>query len=146
MLNNIKETETGNKLTVSISSFSYMAEIPADLSGNGGGFVFDCRSINNPGRYDRYKMLTGKDKPVIDFLNKEKDVKDFLENVYLITERVIKNYDGRGFKHLMISFGCTGGQHRSVYCAESLADHLKQISSIQVNLRHVELDKRNSLK
>ena len=145
-LNNIEDVERTEILIVSVSSFSYMASIPADLSGNGGGFIFDCRSLNNPGRYDEYKMLTGKDKPVINFLNKENDVKDFLENIFSIVDRAIKNYNERGFKHLMISFGCTGGQHRSVYCAERLSEHLQLTGSVQVNLKHTELEKKGLLK
>jgi len=145
-INSLNVIEEPDKLNITINSFSYMSSLPVDLTGNGGGFVFDCRSLNNPGRYDEYKMLTGKDQPVIDFLNKENDVKEFLENVFLIVDRSIKNYNERGFKHLMISFGCTGGQHRSVYCAEKLADHLKQFKSIQVNLKHTQLGKRDLLK
>lgn len=145
-LNNISEIEGTDKLIVSINSFSYMNSLPTDLTGNGGGFVFDCRSLNNPGRYDEYKMLTGKDQPVIDFLSKENDVKVFLRNVYSIVDQTIKNYNERGFKNLMINFGCTGGQHRSVYCAERLAEHLRNQDSIIVNLKHAELEKKGLLK
>ena len=145
-LKNISEVEIADKLTVTINSFSYNSGIPADLTGNGGGFVFDCRSLNNPGRLDEFKLLTGKDKPVIDFLNKENVIKEFLSNVYSIVESAIKNYKERGFKHLMINFGCTGGQHRSVYCAENLANLLRKQDDIIVIVNHTELEKTDQLK
>ena len=143
-LRKTSEVENSNKLTVSVNSFSYNSGIPTDLSGNGGGFVFDCRSLHNPGRHDEFKMLTGKDKPVIDFLNKENSVKEFLSNVYSIIEPAIKNYEERGFKHLMINFGCTGGQHRSVFCAEKVSKYLRKLDNVNVITRHTELEKRES--
>jgi len=145
-LRNVSKVEDADQLIVSINSFSFNIGIPIDLTGNGGGFVFDCRSLHNPGRYDKYKMLTGKDKPVIDFLNKEDSVKEYLSNVYSIVEPAIRNYNERGFKHLMINFGCTGGQHRSVYCADNLAKHLEYFKNIKVILKHTELEKKDLLK
>jgi aminoglycoside/choline kinase family phosphotransferase len=133
------------KLTVSINSFSYKSGIPADLSGNDGGFVFDCRSLHNPGRYDEFKMLTGRDEKVITFLNKQNDVQEFLEDVKSISERAINNYIQRGFSNLMINFGCTGGQHRSVYCAEILSEVIKLNFDIIVSLNHTELEKKDML-
>ncbi len=131
---------TGSKLKVTIYSFSYKKGISADESGNYGGFVFDCRAINNPGRHDDFKSLTGKDKKVIEFLEKESDVADYLTNVYALTDKVIKNYIQRNFTNLMVCFGCTGGQHRSVYCAEQLSEHIKNIFDVEVILQHRELE------
>lgn len=133
------------KLTVSINSFSYKTGIPVDHSGNEGGFVFDCRSLHNPGRYDEYKMLTGRDEQVIEFLNDQNDVKEFLEDIESIIERVIKNYLQRNFTNLMINFGCTGGQHRSVYVAEKLTGYIKKNFNVVVALTHTELEKKDLL-
>ena len=126
------------KLTVEVNSFSYKRGIPVDVSENGGGFVFDCRALHNPGRYDEYKQLTGKDKKVIDFLKKEKEADEFLNNILKIIEQSINKYQKRNFKNLMVNFGCTGGQHRSVYCAEKLAEYLRKNFDVNVNLRHRE--------
>lgn len=127
-------------LTVTVNSFSYKRGIPIDVSGHGGGFVFDCRAIHNPGRYEEYKALTGKDKQVIDFLNKEDDIKKFIKHVTNLVDQSVDKYQKRSFTNLMISFGCTGGQHRSVYCAEALAKHLKSKFDIKLVLRHLELE------
>jgi hypothetical protein len=127
-------------LAVSITSFSYKKGIPDDNSGNGGGFVFDCRAIHNPGRYDEYKMFTGKDKPVIDFFEKENDMHEFLNHVFSIVDMSVEKYEERNFTNLMVSFGCTGGQHRSVYAAEKLIEHLRQKYSVQISLWHREQD------
>lgn len=127
-----------NILKVSIHSFSYKRSIPEDHSGNGGGFVFDCRSIHNPGRYEQYKQLTGKDKEVIEFLEQEPEMTDFLEHVFALIDQSVKKYIERDFTHLMVSFGCTGGQHRSVYAAEQLAGHLKSKFNIQLTVQHIE--------
>ena len=132
--------ETG--LTVRITSFSYKKGIPDDLSGNGGGFVFDCRAIHNPGRYAEYKQLTGMDEPVIAFLDKEEAMQDFLTHVYGIVDYSVEKYLSRGFTHLMVSFGCTGGQHRSVYSAEHLAAHLHAKYGVRIVLEHREQGKR----
>lgn len=134
------------ELTVRITSFSYKKGIPDDLSGNGGGFVFDCRAIHNPGRYDEYKRLTGMDEPVITFLDKEEAMQEFLSHVYGIVDYSVEKYLSRGFTHLMVSFGCTGGQHRSVYSAEHLAAHLSEKYGVRILLEHREQGKRLTIK
>lgn len=133
--------EEPTELTVHITSFSYKKGIPDDTSGNGGGFVFDCRAIHNPGRYDQYKQLTGMDEPVISFLDKEEAMQEFLEHVYGIVDYSVEKYRSRGFTHLMVSFGCTGGQHRSVYSAEHLAAHLSEKYGVRIVLEHREQGK-----
>jgi len=134
-----KEKSIG--LTVDISSFSYLKYgYPKDDSGHGGGFVFDCRSLPNPGRYEKFKMLTGKDQQVIDYLVKEQEVANYLRHVYRIIGQAVDNYLERGFDHLSVNFGCTGGQHRSVYCAENLFRYLRENYKIKVNLSHKMLD------
>jgi len=130
------------KLKVTINSFSYKEGIPKDFSGNGGGFVFDCRALHNPGRYDKYKSQTGLDKDVIDFLKDRDEVNEFLRNIYSIVDKSVKNYSERKFEDLMINFGCTGGQHRSVFCAENLAKHLKDKFDITVKVTHTQLNKK----
>ena len=125
-------------LKIDINSFSYKRGIPSDASGNGGGFVFDCRGLHNPGRYEPYKALTGKDKPVIEFLESQSKVKVFLENIYKVVDVNIQNYIERDFEHLQINFGCTGGQHRSVYCAEQTAKYIKEKYNITVHIKHIE--------
>ena len=143
LLNLITTIEEADKLIVSINSFSYKVGIPGDLSGNGGGFVFDCRSLKNPGRYDEFKSFTGQDKTVIEFLEAQNDVKNFISDSISMIKRSVNNYTERGFNHLMINFGCTGGQHRSVYCAERLAEYLKQTFDVKVKLRHTQLEKKD---
>jgi RNase adaptor protein for sRNA GlmZ degradation len=109
------------------------------MTGNGGGYVFDCRSIHNPGRYAPYKALTGRDEPVIRFLEEDGEILQFLEHVYGVVDPHVETYASRGFTSLMISFGCTGGQHRSVYCAEHLARHLaSKYPHIRICLSHRE--------
>lgn len=127
------------RLEVKVCSFSYKKGIPQDMSGNGGGYVFDCRSIHNPGRYEPYKKLTGKDEPVIRFLEEDGEILRFLDHVYGVVDPHVETFRGRGFTDLMVSFGCTGGQHRSVYCAEHLARHLaEKYPDIRVRLTHRE--------
>ena len=134
------------ELTVRITSFSYRKGIPEDSSGNGGGFVFDCRAIHNPGRYDEYKQLTGRDEPVITFLDKEEAMQDFLTHIYSIVDYSVEKYLARGFKNLMVNFGCTGGQHRSVYSAEHLAAHLSEKYGVRIILEHREQKIRLTIK
>ena len=130
-------------LKVIVNSFSYKEGTPKDFSGNGGGFVFDCRSLENPGRYPEFKECTGLDKNVIRFLNEKKDVKEFLNSIYSIVDKAVNNYIHRDFKDLMINFGCTGGQHRSVYCVENLAKHLKENFNVLVEVNHIQLAKKD---
>ena len=130
-------------LTVRIFSFSFHNEIPADETGNGGGFVFDARSLPNPGREERFKQLTGKDEPVMEYLKQQESVHQYLANVLSLVDASVSGYQLRGFKHLMVSFGCTGGQHRSVYLAEQLAKHLRGVNGVEVVIRHIEQEKRN---
>jgi aminoglycoside/choline kinase family phosphotransferase len=132
-------SETEN-LTVRIFSFSFHRSLPKDGTGHGGGFVFDARSLPNPGRQERFKALTGKDAAVIDFLNQEESVQEFLASVASLVEARVSNYQRRGFKSLMVSFGCTGGQHRSVYLAEQLANRLRGRNGVDVVVRHLELE------
>lgn len=136
----LREIST-QKLKVTIKSFSFKKGYPYDLSGNGGGFVFDCRAINNPGRYPEFKFLTGKDQAVIDFLDKEKDAHTFFENALNMVNNSIYTYTKRNFTHLMVCFGCTGGQHRSVYFAEKLTKVLSQNVDIEIVLEHLEQNK-----
>jgi hypothetical protein len=126
------------KLTVTVSSFSYKRAIPLDLSGNGGGHVFDCRAIHNPGRYQPYKKLTGRDEPVIEFLLKESNIVDFVANAKRIVLPSVERYMERGFSNLMVSFGCTGGQHRSVYSCDQMAKYLEENYDVNVVVNHVE--------
>ncbi len=134
----LKNIAKSSVLSVSINSFSYKKGIPQDTSGNGGGFVFDCRWIHNPGRYEPYKKLNGRDQPVIDFLDKEIDMEIHLNSVYTLVDRSVERFIDRDFTHLMVNFGCTGGQHRSVYSAEHLAQHLKEKFDVKVRVNHIE--------
>ena len=125
-------------LRVRVFSFSYRKGIPADESGKGGGYVFDCRSTHNPGRYEPYKKLTGLDEPVIRFLEDDGEILTFLESVYKLADAHVQRYIDRGFTDLMFSFGCTGGQHRSVYSAQHLAEHIHNKYGIEVHVCHHE--------
>ncbi len=125
-------------LKVTVYSFSYRKGIPEDNSGNGGGYVFDCRSTHNPGRYEPYKKLTGLDEPVIRFLEDDGEILNFLESVYKLADHHVYRYIQRGFTNLMFSFGCTGGQHRSVYSAQHLAEHIHEKFGIEVQVIHRE--------
>lgn len=131
-----------DRLTVRISSFSYKKGIPADPSGNGGGFVFDCRAIHNPGKYLEFKHLTGKDPQVQQFLEEKSQMPEFLTLVFGLVKQSVEVYMSRGFSHLAVSFGCTGGQHRSVYAAEKLAGYLKNNFPVTVVLQHIEQESK----
>ena len=134
------QTQTQN-LVVRIFSFSFHHDLPKDESGNGGGFIFDARGLPNPGREERFKQLTGKDAAVIDYLNQQEGVHQYLANAVSLVEASIASYQQRGFRNLMVSFGCTGGQHRSVFLAEHLAKRLRGESGVEVVLKHLELEK-----
>lgn len=125
-------------LVVRVFSFSFRKGIPEDTSGNGGGYVFDCRSTHNPGRYEPYKALTGLDEPVIRFLEDDGEILTFLDSVYQLADAHVARYIQRGFTDLMFSFGCTGGQHRSVYSAQHLAEHIHRKFGIEVRVCHRE--------
>jgi aminoglycoside/choline kinase family phosphotransferase len=128
-------------LTLRIFSFSFHQGAPKDETGHGGGFVFDGRSLPNPGREERFKALTGKDTPVIEYLNQQESVHQFLASVMSLVDASVNSYRERGFKNLMVSFGCTGGQHRSVYLAEQLAKHFRARNGVEVAVRHLQLEK-----
>ena len=131
-------SDSSSALTVTVYSFSFKKGIPEDTSGNGGGYVFDCRSVHNPGKYERFKQLTGLDKPVIDFLEEDGEILRFLDNVYSLVDAHVERFLQRGFTHLQVSFGCTGGQHRSAYSAQHLAEHLASKYPVRVHLIHRE--------
>ncbi len=135
--------EEENVLTVRVQSFSYKRGIPEDPSGNGGGFVFDCRFIHNPGRYEPYKKLTGRDQAVIDFFKENSTIHEFVKKVEQIVEEAVETYIERGFSSLCINFGCTGGQHRSVFSADYIAKHLQEKYPIKVLLHHREQERKN---
>ena len=125
-------------LVVRVYSFSFRKGIPEDPSGNGGGYVFDCRSTHNPGRYEPYKKLTGLDEPVIRFLEDDGEILKFLDHVYALADHHVNRYMQRGFTSLMFCFGCTGGQHRSVYSAQHLAEHIHRKFGVEVQICHRE--------
>ena len=129
-------------LTVKICSFSYRKGIPTDDSGHGGGFVFDCRGVLNPGRIEEFKTLHGRDKSVMDYLEQQTKMNEFLNSVYDVVDLTVEDYIKRGFESLMVSFGCTGGQHRSVYAADQLARHLRNKFKVKIDLRHCVQDEK----
>jgi RNase adaptor protein for sRNA GlmZ degradation len=131
-------------LGLRVFSFSYHRGLPTDDSGHGGGFIFDCRALPNPGREERFKRLTGRDGPVIEYLNREESVHQFLANAKSMVDASVDVYQRRGFKNLMVSFGCTGGQHRSVFMAEQLAKHLRSKAGTEVVVRHLALEDQAS--
>lgn len=130
-------------LVVHINSFSYRKSLPQDKTGNGGGFVFDCRGILNPGRIVEFKPQTGRDKPVKDFLEQQTRMPEFLNSVYDIVDISVEDYIRRGFDSLQVSFGCTGGQHRSVYAADALTRHLRNKFHVKIDLHHIEQEAKN---
>ncbi len=134
----LRKLSNSAKLKLTISSFSYKRGIPYDQSGNGGGFVFDCRFLNNPGRIEKYKKLTGRDSQVIDYLRNNSDADEFANNCYTIIKTASESYISRNYTSLNIAFGCTGGQHRSVYLADKLAEKFKDNQNIIVELKHLE--------
>jgi RNase adaptor protein for sRNA GlmZ degradation len=133
------KADTSTPLIVKINSFSYKIKgYPKDETDNGGGFVFDCRGILNPGRFEEYKAVNGRNKRVIDFLEQQTKMPEFLNSVYNIIDIAVQNYIERGFESLMVSFGCTGGCHRSVYAADALARHVRNKFNVKVELNHFE--------
>lgn len=127
-----------DELEVRITSFAYKKGIPSDPSGNGGGYVFDCRAINNPGKFERYNNVTGLDEPVIQFFKEDGEMDAYLESIYKLIDSHVKRYIERSFTHLMVSFGCTGGQHRSVYASQRIAEHISEKFGVKVSLIHRE--------
>lgn len=136
------EKYSSDELVVDVMSFSYRRGIPEDYSGNGGGFVFDCRAIHNPGRYEPYKKLCGMDEPVIKFLEEKSDIAAFLENAYSMVDYMVDTYRRRGFTHIQVCCGCTGGQHRSVYSAEHIAHHVARKFGVKVVVTHKMLNRK----
>ena len=132
------------KLNINVRSFSYKKGIPVDPTGNGGGFTFDCRGILNPGRIQEYKTQTGRDEAVKKYLETETRIQEFLNGVFQIIDISIDDYTARNFENLEINFGCTGGQHRSVYSADATAKHIQEkYPEVQVTLQHVVQEEKN---
>jgi len=130
-------------LVVKVKSFSYKKNIPEDSSGNGGGFVFDCRGLLNPGRVEEFKTMHGRDKKVKDYIEQQTKMAEFLNSVFDIVDLAVEDYILRNKKNLMVNFGCTGGQHRSVYAADALARHLKNKFKVKIELNHIEQESKN---
>lgn len=137
------QADAATPLVVKICSFSYKKGIPVDATGNGGGFVFDCRGIENPGRYDEYKEYHGRDKSVMEFLERQTKMQTFLNSVFDLIDISVEDYIKRGFTNLAVNFGCTGGQHRSVYAADALARHLRNKYKVNIELCHREQEEKN---
>jgi RNase adapter protein RapZ len=137
------QAEAASPLVVKICSFSYKKGIPDDAAGNGGGFVFDCRGIENPGRYDEYKEHHGRDKSVVEFLERQTKMQTFLNSVFDLVDISVEDYIQRGKSNLAVNFGCTGGQHRSVYAADALARHLRNKYKVKIELCHREQEEKN---
>lgn len=137
------QADDSTPLVVRICSFSYKKGIPEDVTGNGGGFVFDCRGIDNPGRHDQYKEIHGRDLAVIEYLERQTKMQDYLNSIFDIVDISVEEYIKRGFSNLSVNFGCTGGQHRSVYAADALARHLKNKYQVKVELCHREQEQKN---
>lgn len=140
-LKQFREVTVRKPLIVMVYSFSYKKGIPHDSSGNGGGFVFDCRAVNNPGKYERYAHFTGLDESVIQFLEEDGEILTFLDHAFDMVDASVRRYKDRGFTNLMVSFGCTGGQHRSVYSAQKMAEHIHRKFGVEVHLIHREQNK-----
>jgi aminoglycoside/choline kinase family phosphotransferase len=145
-LSQFSSPATGQQLTITVYSFAYKNGIPSDNCGHGGGYVFDCRAIHNPGRYEAYRTLTGLDRPVIDLLETDGEITDFLKNVYALADKHVSRYLERKFTHLMFCFGCTGGRHRSVYAAQHLAVYLSEKYPVAVVVEHREQGIKTVLK
>jgi aminoglycoside/choline kinase family phosphotransferase len=139
------QADADTALIVHINSFSYRKGLPEDKGGNGGGFIFDCRGILNPGRIQEFKAQTGRDKPVKDYLEQQTRMPEFLNSAYDIVDISVEDYIRRGFESLQVSFGCTGGQHRSVYAADALARHLRNKFHVKIDLHHIEQEAKNWL-
>jgi aminoglycoside/choline kinase family phosphotransferase len=137
------QADENTPLVVHINSFSYRKGLPEDKGGNGGGFIFDCRGILNPGRIAEFKTQTGRDKPVKDYLEQQTRMPEFLNSAYDIVDISVEDYIKRGFESLQVSFGCTGGQHRSVYAADALARHLRNKFHVRIDLHHIEQEVKN---
>lgn len=133
-----------DKLTVNVRSFSYKKGIPQDESGNGGGFVFDCRGILNPGRIHEYKTQTGRDEAVKNYLETQTKIGEFLQAAFQLVDISVEDYLARGFANLEINFGCTGGQHRSVYSADAMAKHIQgKFPNVDIIVNHIEQESKN---
>ena len=136
-----------NKLAITVWSFSYRAGAPVLHGPDGGGYIFDCRLLPNPGREEKYAALTGKDPEVISYLSGRPEATTFLDHIIGTLSLSIAAYQARGFSNLFVGFGCTGGQHRSVYCAETTARRLRERfgETIEINIRHFELARKQGL-
>jgi RNase adaptor protein for sRNA GlmZ degradation len=135
-----KPGKNSGKLVVEINSFSYRKNLPDDVSGNGGGFVFDCRAINNPGLIHDLKEFTGKDPVIEEFFLHHSDMNEFIEDAFRLISRSIDEYISKNYNHLQLNFGCTGGRHRSVYAAEKIAKRIEKCYDVEIELIHRDLE------